>query len=71
MCMFPDVRKARLSRMTKSEAKAASRIIWNVGCSDEPGVRMLLKNDSRPEESLSCPVVAVGDSVSSVFDIVY
>lgn len=59
MCMFPDVRMARTSKMTRSEAKAPSRIIWNVGCNDDPGVRMLLKNDSRPD-SFSCPVLIVG-----------
>ena len=46
MCGFPDVRKARLSRMTRRTANAPSTIARKVGCNDDPGLRILLKKDS-------------------------
>lgn len=55
--------------MVKSAANAPSRMIWNVGWSDEPGVRILLKNESRLDASLASPPGVETASCSPVFDM--
>jgi hypothetical protein len=46
MCTFPDVRKVRVIRTSRSEANAPSRTSRKVGWRDEPGVRMVSKKDA-------------------------
>lgn len=38
----------------------------NVVCSDDPGVKILLKNDSSPEATSGFSVVEVGTSLSDI-----
>ena len=38
--MFPAVKNSKESKVKRSTANAMSRMRMNVGCKDEPGVRM-------------------------------